>query len=61
MFENMEFGYLSLLPIALVFIIAFTTRKVYIALVTGIISGIGILSFRDVSFSGNRHHSRTCI
>jgi Na+/H+ antiporter NhaC len=43
----MEFGYLSLLPVVLVFVMAFVTRKVLVALLAGTIAGVALLSFKE--------------
>jgi Na+/H+ antiporter NhaC len=47
----MELGYLSLLPVVFVLVMAFATRKVFIALLTGIIVGIAIIYFKEENFS----------
>jgi len=47
----MEFTYLSLLPVILVLLIAFITRKVLFALLGGILLGLAILAFKEASIS----------
>ncbi|TAJ14453.1 sodium:proton antiporter [Marinilabiliaceae bacterium JC017] len=51
MIEKMEPGYLSLLPVVVVFVMAFATKKVLWALFSGIIVGVAILTFGEGTLS----------